>query len=459
MNRSFLLNFFAASIAALLLSGCGDAETTIIEKDPIEVPDDHDDDSHDHGDEYTIESMGRLAVLSAESNDTKLYDLDDGDLLDSFTLIHDGNALTASAGYRYAVIASRSNDYVGFIDSGLWREDHVEHLHDYKQAPAMSDYELNKSRPTHIVKHDGKMVVFYDGDADSGVSSSVQVLTDTDISAKTSELPHIDYSINMHGVAKPQGDMLLSTVRRDNAESTSAAKILPDQVGVYHLHGTEYEQEQILSVTCPDLHGAAQNDSYIVFGCSDGVLITHQHDDEFEAEKVLNIDGLDGLRIGTLYGHEESSSFIGIASAHGGGSAILFNVNPEEVEMEKLEWQLEEGTSPVSYAFSHEVEHFLVLDNQGYLNILSPHDHDGETHWEFEQRIDISEEDISTMPEGMSFSMTVAQNGHYVYVSDPIAKHVLQIDLETASIKDDIEVNFSPKSIVWLGIAEEGHDH
>lgn len=459
MNRSFQYNLIAASIAALVLSGCGDAETTIIEKDPIAVSDDHDNDSHDHGDEYTIESMGRLAVLSAQSNDANLYDLDDGDLLDSFTLIHDENAITASSGYRYAVIASRSNNYVGFIDSGLWREDHVEHLHDFKQAPIMSDYELNNSRPTHIVKHDGKMVIFYDGDANTGVSSFVEVLTDTDISAKTSKLPHIEYSINMHGVAKPQGDILLSTVRREEDQSTSAAKILPDQVGVYHLHGTEYEQEQILSTPCPDLHGAAQNNNYIIFGCSDGVLITHQHDDKYEAEKVLNINGLNGLSIGTIYGHEDSNSFIGIASAHGGGSAILVNINPDEEEMEKLEWQLDEGASPVSYAFSHEGEHFLVLDNQGYLNILSPHDHAGETHWEFEQRIDISEEDVSTMPEGMSFSMTVAQNGHYVYVSDPIAKHVLQIDLETVSIKSDIEVNFSPKSIVWLGIAEESHEH
>ncbi len=155
MNKSFQLNFIAASIAALFLSGCGDAETTIIEKAPIEVPDEHD---HD---EYTIESQGRLAVLSAESNVTTLYDLDDGDLLDSYSLIHDSNVLTASADYRFAVIASRSNDYVGFIDSGLWREDHGEHLHDYKQAPAMSDFELNNSRPTHIIKNDGKMVVFF----------------------------------------------------------------------------------------------------------------------------------------------------------------------------------------------------------------------------------------------------------------------------------------------------------
>jgi hypothetical protein len=62
------------------------------------------------------------------------------------------------------------------------------------------------------------------------------------------------------------------------------------------------------------------------------------------------------------------------------------------------------------------------------------------------------------MPEGMNFSMTVAQNGDYVYVADPIAQHILQIDLEEMSITIDYEIGFSDKALTWLGIAEEGHD-
>ena len=79
-------------------------------------------------------------------------------------------------------------------------------------------------------------------------------------------------------------------------------------------------------------------------------------------------------------------------------------------------------------------------------------------HWELHERLDITEQDVSTMPEGLSFSMTVAQNGHYVYISDPIAQHILQIDLETLTITGDIELDFAPDSITWLGIAEAEHD-
>lgn len=447
------------AIASLMLYGCGDATTKITEKESIvEEEDDHDHDDDDD-DEYTIESMGRLAVLSAESNEATLYDIDDASLLDTFTLIHDTNTLTASAGYRFAVVTSRSNDYVGFIDGGMWREDHVEHLHDYEQAPAMSSFELSDSRPTHVVKHDGQTAIFFDGDAETGIAASVQVVSDTDISGNITEIPTLEYAVNMHGVAEPNSDHLLSTIRRDDTETTSATTILPDQVGVYHLHDDEYEQEQVLDITCPDLHGAAQNEAYVVFGCSDGVLVAHQDEsEEYHAEKITNLDALDGVRIGSIYTHEENESFIGIASAYGVEGVTLVHIVPES-GMELLEWQPENDAAPISYGFSYEGEHFLILDELGFLNILSAHDHDGELEWELETSIDISDEDLATMPEGMSFSFVAAQNGHYVYVSDPIAQHILQIDLETMTIEGDIEIDFSPASLTWLGIAEEEHDH
>ena len=48
----------SAIASALLLAGCGDAETNIVELDPIEVPEDDHDHDHDgdHGSDYEIES-------------------------------------------------------------------------------------------------------------------------------------------------------------------------------------------------------------------------------------------------------------------------------------------------------------------------------------------------------------------------------------------------------------------
>lgn len=462
MTNKFHLNLLALAVGTILLTGCGDAETTIIEQDPIEAPgDDHDhDDDHDHGDDgFTIESMGRLAVLAADSNEAAVFEIENGELLDTFSLVHSSNSLSVSADYRFAVISSRAQDYVGFIDGGLWREDHVEHLHDYEQEPMMSDYVLTGSRPTHVVSHDGQLAIFFDGDASSSSPASVQVITDNAIANETADIPTLNYTVNMHGVAEPRGEFLLSSIRRDDAVSTSGNTILPDQVGVYHLHGGEYELEDTLENLCPDLHGAAQNHDYVVFGCSDGVLVAHQHDDHFDDKKIANIEELYGLRIGSVYGHEESESFIGVASAHGGSNAILVSINAAESEMEALEWQPDSDAKPVAYAFSHGAEQFLVLDSAGFLNVLEAHEHDGHMHWELVSQLDISEEDVTAMPDGLSFKMTVAQNGHYVYISDPIAQHILQINLEDMGIEGDIELDFAPAGITWMGIAEEGHDH
>lgn len=459
MMTNFLqLKLLAVTISAVLLTGCGDAETNIVEKDPIAVPEDEHDHNDDgtHSDDIVIDSLGRLVVAEAESNMLHVYDLDDNNKLDSITTTYNDMTLAPSADYRYATAKARQEGLIQFVDGGLWREDHGAHLHDYKQAPVLSTYELMGSKPTHVLSHDGQLAVFNDGDAESATPASVHIVTDNMIAAET-EPRELELTMNMHGVAEPRGEHLLATIRRDDIESTSATKILPDQVGVFHLHDGEYELEQTLDINCPNLHGAAQNHEYVVFGCSDGVLVAHQHGDEYEAEKITNIDELNGLRVGTLYGHEESESFIGKASSHGGGDAIFVSVDVESNEMQLLEWQPE--FSPVAYAFSHNGELFLVLDNQGFLNILTSHEHDGHTNWELAAQIDITEEDVTAMPEGMSFSMTVAQNEHYAYVADPIAQHVLQIHLEDMEIEGDIELEFSPTSITWLGIAEAEHSH
>ncbi len=454
--KTFHLNILAAAVSALLLSACGDAETTIVERAPVENEADYNHgDDHQHDDSYEIKSAGRLAVLTAGGDEALIYDLDDASLLDSFTLSNASSTLSSSAGFRYAVINNRAADQVEFIDSGLWREDHGEHLHDYKQAPDLSGYKVSGSRPTHLVKHDEQLAIFYDGNSDTGEAASVQVLTDADIANQTENLPALNYSVNMHGVAEPHADHLFASVRRDDSLSTSANKVLPDQVAVYHLHDDEYEQEHIFLQTCPDLHGAAQNEAYQVYGCSDGVLVTYQADGAYASAKIDNIDALDGLRVGSIYGHHEQGSFIGVASQHGGGSAVLVQIEAGEQEMQAIDWQPQVDAHPVAYSFSAGGEHFLILDNLGYLTLLSAHQHDDHSHWQFETRIDISEQDIADMPEGLSFEMTVSQNDDLVFIADPIAQHILQIDLETAEVVRDIELNFAPAALTWLGIVDD----
>lgn len=455
MKNIRTLSLLTISLSAAFLTGCGDAETTIIEREPIvEAPVTDDEGSTPSDDDFLIESMGRLAVTWADSNTVSFIDIDDGTLLDNFALTNDDSALYTSGSYRYAAITARSADIVEFIDGGLWREDHVEHLHDYEQAPQMSDYLLSGSSPTHFVNHAGQSAIFYDGDADAGIPSSVSVITDLDITNENSSPASLMHIFNMHGVAEPRGEYLLSSIRREDSESTSGNTILPDQVGVYHLHDGNFELEQLLDVTCPDLHGAAQNHDFVVFGCGDGVLVAHDHNGSFEASKVENIDALGDLRIGSLYSHHDAAAFIGVASSYVTGETFVVSIDPETNAMELIDWQAQDGASPLSYAFTYDGEHALILDSLGFLSILSIHIHDGINKFEFEGRVDISDQDISLMPEGQSFKMTVAQNDGYAFISDPIAQHILMVHIEDMEIEGDFELDFVPANLVWVGIAE-----
>ena len=387
----------------------------------------------------------------------QVFDLEDNSPIATIPLDALPSAVYASGDYRFAALIERDADKVGFVDGGLWQEAHEDHFDLFTALPVLSNFMLTGSRPTHFDTHEGQVAVFFDGDTGAGSNAAIQVFDDEVIAdAETSAT--VSFSVPMHGVAKPRGEHLLATVRRDDAESTSTNLILPDQVGVYHLHDGDYELEQTLDVACPDLHGAAQNETYVVFGCGDGVLLAAEgNDDTYSAQKMLNPDAIaDGARIGSLWGHEASGQFIGSASAD--DVTQFFAINPDEGEIERIDWQPTANAKPVARNFAFAAEQFVILDDQGYLTLIEPHQDGGHTHWEYGARLDITEADVNLMPEGMKFSMTLAQNGHTVYIADPISQHIVVVDLEVLAITDEIELDYAPAMITWLGIAE-GHDH
>lgn len=460
------LAFCLAVTSLLLLNGCGDAETIIIEKNSLETgttptDDDHTDD-HSHDDEHNNEDMGRLFVINPESVEAQVFDLENNDLLTTALLDALPSAVYASGGYRFAALIERDADKVSFFDGGLWQEAHDDHFDVFRTMPMLSNHHLEGSRPTHFVANEGQVAVFFDGDAsadrdDSTKKAAIQIVDDHVIADGEAPIV-VNVDLPMHGVAEPRKEHLLATIRRDDSLSTSTNFILPDQVGVYHLHDDEYELEQTFDVACPDLHGAAQNEDHVVFGCGDGVfLATETAEDTYFAQKLLNPSFvLDGARIGRLWGHQESDIFIGSAATN--GISQFFSINPDEAEIELIDWQPMPNAVPVFRGFAVDAELFVILDNQGYLTLIEPLEEDGHTHWEYGARLDISDADVSLMPEGMTFSMTFAQNAHIAYVADPISQQIVAVDLDIFDVIHQIELNYAPSMITWLGIVDE-HTH
>ncbi len=421
-----------------LLSACGSSSTNIVELDPPEDDDHHHDDHHHHDDEGT---KGRLLISHKDEATVFAFDLDEESVLESFTLTDVANALYPAPGNRYGLIVQRNANLVNAIDGGVWEEDHGDHMHAYAQAPNFMHFELQETRPTHFTSTSSQAVFFFDGFGDESLPAAVAVLTESNI-ASDSGVVWLHYETHQHGAAQARGEYLLSTVR-DPADTSTT---LPDRVALYHAHGDHFDWEETFEETCPGLHGSAQNHHHIAFGCTDGVLVIDQHDDEFTAFKVPNPNGFEG-RIGTLYGHHNLDVFVGIAAGK------LYEVNPEAGTVEPIVWTDDDHLAAVGYAFAEDGHLFVILDDHGGLTLL-----DAEHHWEVEGHIQVTSSDAHDMPSGSRFEMAVSQASHFVYVLDPIAREVLEVDLEDGDVHTVLSLDFIPHKITWLGIAG-GYDH
>ncbi len=442
--------YIALAMSAALLTGCGDTTVTINELPPI-VGDDHGhDDGHGHG---AASTAGRLVVSAIDSAFVQVLSLPEKTELDTFVVSATPSALYASGDYRYAAVVQRNEDLVQFIDGGLWQEDHVDHMDDFQAAPRLMPFQLAQVRPTHFSAADGQLAVFFDGNAATGAGAGVAVLTDADIGEDRSDYPQLSLTTHQHGLAQPRGELLISSIRDANSSTT-----LPDQVGLYHQHGDHFDLEEIFAVSCPNMHGSAQNHEFIAFGCSDGVLLIEQAGETFTASKLENTADFSGsMRIGTLAGHDAAEHFIGLA-----GTAV-FAIDAEDGEMALLDWQPGAATAIWGYGFAEQGEKFVLLDNTGALTIFNyhGHEHEGsdEPAFEFAAKLALTEANLDDLPTGARFQLAISAADDKVYVTDPIARQLHTVDLHDAEVVNTKQLNFIPHRITWLGIAKPEHRH
>ncbi|WP_333607444.1 5-methyltetrahydrofolate--homocysteine methyltransferase [Arsukibacterium sp.] len=448
MKLQTKIAYLAIAMSAAFLTGCGDTTVNINELPPIVGDDDDHDHDHDHD---GVNAAGRLVLSAIDNAFIQVLELPAKTELNTFVVTATPSAVVASGDHRYAAIVQRNQDLVQFIDGGLWQEDHVEHMHDYQEAPRLMPFQLTQVRPTHFTSAEGQLAVFFDGNATTGAAAGVAVLTDADIGEDRSDYPQLTLTTHQHGAAQARGDYLISTLRDANSSTT-----LPDQVALYHQHGDHFDLEEVFAVNCPNLHGSAQNHDFIAFGCTDGVLLIEQSGETFTASKLENTTDFSGsMRIGTLAGHDAAEHFIGLA-----GSAV-FAIHAEDAEMELLDWQPGEATAIWGYGFAEQGEKFVLLDNTGALTIFNYHGHahGDEEAFEFAAKLVMTEAELAAMPAGARFQLAISAADDKVYVTDPIAKQLITVDLHDAEVVNTKQLNFTPHRITWLGIANPSDDH
>ena len=432
--KNFTLKALVIACAATALVGCGDNETTITELEPTPPPIEEDHD-HDHDEEL---GKGRLAIAELDQAVVHIFDLEDNSLIESLSITNPAEYLYASPENRYAVAVQRSFDVVEFIDGGLWQELHGDHYDQHNDSPALTNFSLHDVKPTHYVPRGDKVAVFFDGDKDSNANASLSILSDESISEKQVIAEH-HFDTYLHGTAEIRGDYVLTTLRDVNLQSS-----LPEQVAVLEIHGDHFHQEQVFDITCPALHGSFQTETHIAFACSDGILAIEQQDSTFTAQKITNpTDFIDGARIGSLFGSEESNVMIGSAAGN------LFLVDLTTQDITPFNWQQEDSLTSVTYGFDGHKEHMLILDNEGHLNVYS-----AESDWEFEEHIEVFE---SLAADAKPF--IVSSKAHeLVYIVN--GQEVTTIDLHDGEVVGHFDLDFIPSKAAWLGVAnEEEHEH
>ena len=383
-----------------------------------------------------VETEGRLSIFDVDAQSLKVIDLEDGSVMDSFVL--DGVStprLYSLPEHRYVAVIQRDDNLVSFLDSGLYTEDHGDHLHDYEEDPSLLNFTLTNVKPTHFEAGEEQAIIFNDGSDES--VSSVSVFSAESI-ANGETLFDLNRETKMHGAAKLIDGQLFVTRRDASITETT----LPAEVERYSVNEDEASFEERYEAQCSGLHGAGYNHETLIFGCSDGILTIDLQDENYTATKFDGPESMDEYsRIGSVYAHHDVEALVTK------GGSQLFSTVVEEGEVTYQELKLDEGVTALGQNFTPNGEFFWVVGDDEKLYL-----------WNVEESWSVSSFAISDA-EITAVAVASSAANHHLYVLDVENKKVITVDYESGSAEESVNLDFTPSGIAWMGLAEHDHDH
>lgn len=394
--------------------------------------------------ETTVNTAGRITVSENSSKSLRVLDLDTGNVEATYQLDNTPSALYASSGGRYVTAVQRLQDQVQFVDAGVWQEDHVDHLHDYKQASRLVGWKLAGARPTHFDVQSGKQAAFFmDGNAAATPvqNASVQLITDASI-ATGNTVASLNLGMPIHGLGEPVDNKLLTVYRAPDAADTQ-----PTHLELYQRAGSGYTLERRVATRCNGMHGSFSSGNYTVAGCMDGVLLYNHSPGAAVTDQKLTT----AVRVSTLVGHTKlPGQFIGIGN-EGVAPAVttrFFAVSGDTASATAFTpsgWTT--GHTRIAHGFDRSGTRFYILDNQGTLVVMQRQG----SGWTTAARITSA---IPSMPTAAPLPTFTANGARdEIYLTDPVSKQLVTVNSLTSTVTARKDLGYVPLSVVWTGIS------
>ena len=347
---------------------------------------------------------GGVLVLDAQS-----LDVVGSAEVDGFTRLN-------PAGDDRHVLISTGNSFTA-LDTGTWT-DGGSH---YAAAPALTDVAFEAKTPGHVVRHDGKTVLFDDG------TGLVRVFDPAALSQGAPDTTEFTTPEAHHGVAVELSDGSLLTTVGNEDERTGIVALDRDR------------KEIARNEDCPGVHGeAVAADETVVVGCQNGLLIYR----DGVITKVTSPDPYG--RIGNQAGDENSPILLGDYKTDPDAELE----RPERVSLtDTATGQLTLVDLGTSYTFRSlgRAPHgeALVLGTDGALHVIDPNTKT------VSRTVDVL--DPWTEPDRwQSPRPALYVQDHTAYVTDPANKKIHTIDLDTWAVSGHADLPETPNEITGV---------
>jgi len=317
---------------------------------------------------------------------------------------------------RHFLVSGKGGFHV--LDGGSWEQPHGDHSHYYTAEPGTTGTVFAAEEPGHVVTHAGRTTLFDDGTGEVVGFDSAD-LEDDARTERTYTTPAAHHGV---AVELANGDMVVS---EGTVDTRTGIRVLDAR-----------NSEIARNDSCPSVHGeTVAADEAVVIGCTDGVLVYR----DGVITKVASPDAYG--RIGNQFGTEDSPIVLGDYKTDPDAEVEL-TTRVSLIDTTTAQMRLVDLPSSYWYRSLGRGEHGegVVLGTDGALHVIDTAAGAVNRSVPVIAPWEVQEDWQSPQPQVFTMDGTA-------YVTDPAAKAVHAVDIETGEVFRSADLAVVPNEL------------